>query len=100
MCLRRALLVRPLPYVGGNQLTVCVETSKVLHDQLEALAVLASRVSWNDKSKVEDSTWESIIVDAFSGGSETDEEVQKAGHMGVKGALAEVCELSGVQDHG
>jgi hypothetical protein len=66
-----------------------------LHDQLEALAALASRVSWNDKSKSDDSTWESIIVDAFGGGSETDEEVQKAGHMGVKGALAEVCRLAG-----
>jgi hypothetical protein len=94
-CLPRALLVRPVPFVIGKTLIVCVETSKVLHDQLEALAALASRVSWNDKSKSDDSTWESIIVDAFGGGSETDEEVQKAGHMGVKGALAEVCRLAG-----
>lgn len=65
------------------------ETSKVLHDQLEALAALASRVAWDDKSKTDGSSWESIIVDAFSRG-ESDEEVQRAGQMGVKGALAEV----------
>ena len=65
------------------------ETSKVLHDQLEALAALASRVAWDDKSKTDGASWESVIVDAFSRG-ESDAEVQRAGQMGVKGALAEV----------
>ncbi|GHJ84792.1 hypothetical protein NliqN6_1194 [Naganishia liquefaciens] len=65
------------------------ETSKVLHDQLEALAALASRVAWDDKSKTDGASWESVIVDAFSRG-ESDAEVQRAGQMGVKGALAEM----------
>jgi hypothetical protein len=75
-----------------------IETSKLLHEQLEALSVLASRISWNDKSQSEDSTWESIIVNAFSRSSSSadaedaqrEAEVREAGCLGVKGALAEV----------
>ncbi|KAI5454196.1 hypothetical protein NCC49_004260 [Naganishia albida] len=71
------------------------ETSKILHDQLEALSALASRMPWNDKSAAHDSTWESIIVNAFGGSSDSEEttlgsEVQQAGYMGVKGALKEM----------
>jgi hypothetical protein len=73
------------------------ETSKILHDQLEALSALASRMPWNDKSASTDSTWESIIVNAFGGNSDSDDSVldsefQQAGYMGVKGALEEVCD--------
>jgi hypothetical protein len=49
---------------------------------------------WNDKSASGDSTWESIIVNAFGNSDAEDavlgSEVQQAGYMGVKGALAEV----------
>lgn len=98
MSLRRALLVGiPARACHQRYLThrFAAETSKILHDQLEALSALASRMLWNDKSAAHDSTWESIIVNAFGGSSDSEEttlgsEVQQAGYMGVKGALEEV----------
>lgn len=88
-CLPRVLLVRSSIVQLRGIADRAAESSKVLHDQLEALAALASRVAWDDKSKTDGSSWESIIVDAFSRGG-SDEEVQRAGQMGVKGALEEV----------
>lgn len=79
---------------GDTDVSVRAETSKILHDQIEALSALASRMPWNDKSASGDSTWESIIVNAFGNSDAEDavlgSEVQQAGYMGVKGALAEV----------
>ncbi|KAJ9124957.1 hypothetical protein QFC24_002889 [Naganishia onofrii] len=79
-----------------------IETSKLLHDQLEALSALASRMPWNDKSQSQDSSWESIIINAFGGSSNAadgeDAQIQaavrKAGCLGVKGALSEMTSSS------
>ncbi|KAJ9114655.1 hypothetical protein QFC22_005531 [Naganishia vaughanmartiniae] len=89
---------RVVQWLGDVFTLTSSETSKLLHDQLEALSALASRMPWNDKSQSEDSTWESIIINAFGGSSNpADDEdaqiqaaVKKAGYLGVKGALAEM----------
>ncbi|KAJ9111402.1 hypothetical protein QFC19_001171 [Naganishia cerealis] len=63
-------------------------------------------MSWNDKSKSDDATWESIIINAFGGSSDSAEvedpqlqaEVKQAGCLGIKGALAEVSPSVAVRE--
>ncbi|KAJ9104491.1 hypothetical protein QFC21_001987 [Naganishia friedmannii] len=81
--------------IKDSRVVQWLETSKLLHDQLEALSALASRMPWNDKSQSEDFTWESIIINAFSAPADAEDAqiqaaVKKAGCLGVKGALAEM----------